>query len=117
MDYLILLSSIFAGALTVIQFRLEERSYVKLFNAFTGAYLLSITFLHLLPELYGRIGAPALVLWGESDAHFPVVHAKRLHAAIPGSELTVLEGAGHWMAWDRAEAVAARVSAFLRGTA
>ena len=52
MDYFILLSSIVAGALTVIQFRLEERSYVKLFNAFTGAYLLSITFLHLLPELY-----------------------------------------------------------------
>ena len=52
MDYFILLSSIFAGALTVIRFRLEERTYVKLFNAFTGAYLLSITFLHLLPELY-----------------------------------------------------------------
>ena len=54
MDYLILLSSIGAGALTVIQFRLEERSYVKLFNSFTGAYLLAITFLHLLPELYER---------------------------------------------------------------
>lgn len=56
MDYAILLSSIIAGALTVIQFRLEERSYVKLFNSFTGAYLLSITFLHLLPELYEHGG-------------------------------------------------------------
>ncbi len=52
MDYFILLSTIIAGAVTVIWFRLEERSYVKLFNSFTGAYLLSITFLHLLPELY-----------------------------------------------------------------
>lgn len=52
MDYLLLLSSIAAGAATVILLRLEERGYVKLFNAFTGAYLICITFLHLLPELY-----------------------------------------------------------------
>ena len=52
MDYLILLSSIVTGALTVTQFRLEERSFIKLLNAFTGGYLLCLTFLHLLPELY-----------------------------------------------------------------
>src|SRR6185295_12765628 len=52
MDSLILLSSILAGALTVVVFRLEQRTFVKLLNAFTGAYLLSLTFLHLLPELY-----------------------------------------------------------------
>ena len=52
MDYLVLLSSIMAGALTVFWFRLEDRSHVKLMNAFTGAFLLSLTFLHLLPELY-----------------------------------------------------------------
>lgn len=57
MDYLLLLSSIVAGAVTVILLRMEERGYVKLFNAFTGGYLLCITFLHLLPELYG--GAPS----------------------------------------------------------
>jgi zinc and cadmium transporter len=52
MDYLILLSSIVAGALTVLWFKLQERAQVKLLNAFTGAYLLTLTFLHLLPELY-----------------------------------------------------------------
>lgn len=72
MDYLLLLSSIVVGALTVLFFRLERSSYVKLFNAFTGAYLLCLTFLHLLPELYehdaqhghahGMIGA--LILFG-----------------------------------------------------
>jgi zinc transporter ZupT len=52
MDYLILLSSIALGALTVFLFRLNEPRHIKLLNAFTGAYLLSLTFLHLLPELY-----------------------------------------------------------------
>src|SRR5262245_9632789 len=52
MDYLILLSSIVLGALTVFGFKLHEPKHVKLLNAFTGAFLLSLTLLHLLPELY-----------------------------------------------------------------
>jgi zinc and cadmium transporter len=52
MDYLILLSSIVLGALTVIGFKLHEPRHVKVLNAFTGAFLLSLTILHLLPELY-----------------------------------------------------------------
>jgi len=59
MDYLLLLSSIAAGAVTVIWLRLGENSHVKLMNAFAGAYLLALTFLHLLPELYQGHGAPA----------------------------------------------------------
>jgi zinc transporter ZupT len=63
MDYLILLSSIVLGAITVLAFRLHEPQHVKLLNAFTGAFLLSLTLLHLLPELYhfpaGQTGAPA----------------------------------------------------------
>ena len=52
MDYLILLSSIALGAVSVFLFRLHEPRAIKVLNAFTGAYLLSLTFLHLLPELY-----------------------------------------------------------------
>ena len=52
MDYLVLLSSIVLGALTVFWFRFHEPARIKLLNAFTGAYLLSLTVLHLLPELY-----------------------------------------------------------------
>ena len=51
-DYFILLSSIALGALTVFAFRLHEPKHVKLLNSFTGAFLLSLTLLHLLPELY-----------------------------------------------------------------
>ena len=52
MDYLLLLSSIVLGAICVFLFRLYEPKHVKLLNAFTGAYLLCLTLLHLLPELY-----------------------------------------------------------------
>lgn len=57
MDYLLLLSSIVLGALSVFLFRLYEPKHVKVLNAFTGAYLLCLTFLHLLPELYHGHGA------------------------------------------------------------
>ncbi len=69
MDYLILLSTIAAGALTVLKFRLEERSYVRLFNSFTGGYLLCLTFLHLLPELYAHHGHDHGEHAAESSAH------------------------------------------------
>ncbi|MEI9962218.1 MAG: ZIP family metal transporter [Limisphaerales bacterium] len=52
MDYLILLSSIAAGALTVFWLRLNDPKHVKLLNTFTGAYLLALVVLHLLPDLY-----------------------------------------------------------------
>jgi pimeloyl-ACP methyl ester carboxylesterase len=64
-------------------------------------------------ELYPRIKCPTLVLWGERDRHFPPAQARGLHRAIPGAELTILEGAEHWMAWHRAEEVAARIAAFV----
>jgi zinc transporter ZupT len=56
MDYLILLSSIALGAVTVFAFRLDAPRHIRLVNAFTGAFLLTLTMLHLLPELYHDIG-------------------------------------------------------------
>ena len=52
MDYLILLSSIALGAITVLGLRLYDPRHVKLLNAFTGAYLITLVMLHLLPDLY-----------------------------------------------------------------
>jgi zinc transporter ZupT len=52
MDYFLLLSTILLGAVSVFLFKLYEPRHIKLLNAFTGAYLLCLTLLHLLPELY-----------------------------------------------------------------
>lgn len=66
-----------------------------------------------LPEEYQKITCPTLVLWGEHDQHFPLNHAKRLSAAIPGSSLKIIPEAKHWMAWYLADAVAQSIRAFL----
>jgi haloalkane dehalogenase len=50
----------------------------------------------------GRVAAldlPALVLWGQDDRFAGVKMAQRFHQELTGSELTVLEGAGHFV-WD-----------------
>lgn len=59
MDYLLLFSSILLGVLSVLAFKLYEPKHVKLLNAFTGAYLLCLTVLHLIPELYHASGGGA----------------------------------------------------------
>lgn len=60
MEYLLLLSSIALGAITVLGLKLYEARHIRLLNAFTGAFLLSLTFLHLLPELYHDHGESAV---------------------------------------------------------
>jgi pimeloyl-ACP methyl ester carboxylesterase len=66
-----------------------------------------------LAPLYAGIACPTLVLWGGHDRHFPPAHGRRLHEAVFGSRLRILDGAEHWMAWYAAEAVAAEIDAFL----
>ena len=67
-----------------------------------------------LPELYGRIACPTLVLWGEKDKHFPPAHGERLHRSISGSQLTIVPQAEHWMVWYLAEEVASAIKEFQR---
>jgi pimeloyl-ACP methyl ester carboxylesterase len=67
-----------------------------------------------LPSYYERIRLPTTILWGSQERHFPVAHAERLHALVPGSALAVVDGGGHWMVWERAGDVAARVHAAIR---
>ena len=45
------------------------------------------------------LGVPTLVIWGEQDRFASVRMAHRFHHEIPGSELQVFEGAGHFV-WD-----------------
>jgi haloalkane dehalogenase len=45
------------------------------------------------------LGVPTLILWGDQDRFASVRMAHRFHGEIPGSELQVLAGAGHFV-WD-----------------
>ena len=89
-------------------FRREEnrRFLVRLCAGYQGT-------LARLPEAYRKIGCPALALWGGSGRHFPPIHAERLCEDIPGARMTILDGAHHWMMWDRAEETALHIRDFL----
>jgi pimeloyl-ACP methyl ester carboxylesterase len=47
-------------------------------------------------RLYLAAGMPTLIVWGDEDPVIPVGHAHRGHRAMPGSELVVLPGVGHF---------------------
>jgi haloalkane dehalogenase len=61
----------------------------------------------------GRLGVPALVLWGEHDQYAPVAGAHRFAREIPGAELVVVEDAGHFLPEDDPDRVAHEVVGFL----
>ena len=50
----------------------------------------------MLDRCYLTAGMPTLLLWGSDDMIVPVEHARLAHDAMPGSELEVFEGAGHF---------------------
>jgi haloalkane dehalogenase len=60
-----------------------------------------------------RLGVPTLILWGEDDEFSPVAGAHRFHREIPGSQLEVIEGAGHFVFADAPEASTAAVLRFI----
>lgn len=47
------------------------------------------------------IQVPTLLIWGEDDEIHTVKHARFMHEHIPGSQLIVLNDAGHWAMIDR----------------
>lgn len=64
--------------------------------------------LRRLPELYGplaqllpRLDIPTEVVWGDRDPFFTVDSGRRTAAAIPGGNLTTLDGAGHFLPAER----------------
>ncbi len=61
----------------------------------------------------GGTQIPALVLWGDRDQIFDRVAQDSLVAMIPGAELKVFPETGHAPHWERPEAAAADLAAFL----
>ncbi|MGD0455616.1 MAG: alpha/beta hydrolase, partial [Solirubrobacteraceae bacterium] len=65
----------------------------------------------------GRVAAlelPALILWGAEDRFAGVAMAERFHEQLPGSELAILDGAGHFVWDDEPEHTSALLVDFLQ---
>ncbi len=60
-----------------------------------------------------QLGIPALVVWGEQDRFAGVAMAHRFHEELAGSELLVLDGAGHFVWDDQPERTTAALLDFL----
>jgi pimeloyl-ACP methyl ester carboxylesterase len=65
---------------------------------------------HVLPT----IAVPTLLLYGADDVRAPRRVAQALHTAIPGSRLTLIDGAGHDVNLEAPEEFDAEVRSFLR---
>jgi pimeloyl-ACP methyl ester carboxylesterase len=61
-----------------------------------------------------RITVPTLIIWGREDRFVPLAHAHAYHEGIQGSELSVLDTAGHSPWLEAPDATARRVTEFLR---
>jgi len=67
-----------------------------------------------LQQAIDTLGVPTLLLWGEFDVTAdPRPLVARLVAEGPGREGAVIDGAGHWAQYERADEVNARLLQFL----
>lgn len=60
-----------------------------------------------------ELDVPALIVWGGQDRFAGPKMARRFHDELPGSELVVLDGAGHFVWEDEPEATARALVDFL----
>jgi len=70
-----------------------------------------------ISEHIAAINKPTLILCGTEDKMTPPKYAKSLHEAMPNSELTLIEGAGHMLMLEKPHKVAEEVERFIRGLA
>jgi pimeloyl-ACP methyl ester carboxylesterase len=62
--------------------------------------------------LLGSLQVPVRIIWGEEDAWLDPAFARELHGLIPGSELRLIPGAGHFSIEDRPNTVAGELADF-----
>ncbi len=62
--------------------------------------------------LLGSIGVPVRIIWGEEDAWLAPAFARELQELMPGSELYLIPGAGHFSIEDQPDAVAGELADF-----
>ncbi|MBI5104823.1 MAG: alpha/beta hydrolase [Solirubrobacterales bacterium] len=111
----------FAGMMRGISPGMDDRAIAEYWKGFDGPerrrghleMYRSGDFEKLEGLSLAALGVPALLLWGGDDPFAPVAGAHRFAREIPGAELTVLDGVGHFVFDDAADEAAAAVASFL----
>lgn len=65
------------------------------------------------PQIFRKIDIPTLILQGRRDPYIPSEHVERLARDIPGSHLTYIEDAAHFLPMDAPRQVAVALRDFL----
>jgi pimeloyl-ACP methyl ester carboxylesterase len=67
-------------------------------------------------RLYLAQEVPTLIVWGDRDRIIPVEHAHAAHALIEGSTLRIIEGADHFVPFERPAAFLDALLSFIDAT-
>jgi pimeloyl-ACP methyl ester carboxylesterase len=71
----------------------------------------------MLDRCYLSAAIPTLIVWGSDDKVIPVSHAHMLHSAMPGSQLEIFDGSGHFPFRDDPDRFVDLFLAFVSATA
>ena len=69
-----------------------------------------------MDRLYLAQAMPSMVIWGERDPIIPAEHGQLAHAAMPGSRLELIPGAGHFPQLSDPQRVARLLTEFIDET-
>ncbi len=92
----------------------------KLYDAAGSDYLksreLKNTFLKVVKEdltnFAAEISIPTLLIWGDEDSETPLADGKSFSKIIPGSQLKIIAGAGHFVHKEKPEEVSGLINQF-----
>lgn len=70
----------------------------------------------MLDRCYLTASVPVQLIWGSRDSVIPVDHALMAHAAMPGSQLEIFEGSGHFPFRDDPDRFVELVEKFIDST-
>ncbi len=108
------------GVYQADRFKDSLNAYVEPWDSELGKELLFQHIRQLLPNYSNAVssdlktmGKPALIIWGEKDAQFPLKLAQRLHREIAASRLVIVPDAGHLILFDAPQQVANALSDFI----
>lgn len=66
-----------------------------------------------LQKAAGNISTPSLLIWGSEDLEVPIADARKFEELIAGSQLKIIQGAGHFVHNDYPEKVQKWIAEFL----
>ena len=70
----------------------------------------------MLDRCYLTESVPVQLIWGSHDSVIPVSHARLAHAAMPGSQLEIFDGSGHFPFHDDPDRFVEVVERFIDST-